>query len=133
MQIHLSWNFTVQCKEIDRGSYNITILATPCNGIRECSDYNDEDCEKDWIAIIISISTTFVVILVLFAILHYRVTKKFPSTVPYVTEKLNEETINARSAIKGDVLAKIKVILYSSENLSRNQNNSIYYVCTYLH
>ena len=31
---------TVQCKEIDRGSYDISILATPCNGIQECSDRN---------------------------------------------------------------------------------------------
>ena len=27
-------------KEIDRGSYDILILATPCNGIQECSDRN---------------------------------------------------------------------------------------------
>ena len=109
---------TIECNQLDRGSYNITIKATPCNGIRECSDYNDEDCKEDWITIIISLSTTFVVILVLFAFSHSRVTKKFPSTVPYVPEIDNldyEETANARSSIKGDVLAKIKVILFSSE------------------
>ena len=117
---------TVQCKEIDRGSYNITILATPCNGIRECGEKNDEDCEKDWIAIILSLSTTFVLILVLFAVLFYKVTKEFRAIVPYVAENIDEETANTRSALKGDALAKLKVRLYSLENLSKHQNNFIY-------
>ena len=64
--------------------------------------------------------------MVIFAILHYRVTKKISVTVPYIAENIDEETANTRSALKGDTLAKIKVILYNLENLSIHQSNFIY-------
>ena len=39
---------TVKCHEIQRYGYNVTILATKCNGIVECKDGTDElDCQND--------------------------------------------------------------------------------------
>ena len=37
---------TIKCVEANRSSdINITILATPCNGVRECLNINDENCQ----------------------------------------------------------------------------------------
>ena len=59
-------------------------------------------------------------------VIFYKVTKKFRAIVPYVAENIDKETANTRSALKGDALAKLKVRLYSLENLSKHQNNFIY-------
>ena len=100
---------TVQCKEIDRGSYDISILATPCNGIRECSDVDDEDCDESKEALIISLVIAFVLITALCVFIHYKTTTKYPPQLSNDAEFIDDETTKYRSNLKGNQLAEIKV------------------------
>ena len=100
---------TVQCKEIDRGSYDISILATPCNGIRECSDVDDEDCDESKEALIISLVIAFVLITALCVFIHYKTIRKYPTQNSIDLEFIDDETSKYRSNLKGNQLALIKV------------------------
>ena len=96
---------TIPCNEIGRGSYNIKILATPCSG--EC---RDENCDQDWRILSVFIGFTFAGIATMCAYLHFRTTKRYPTIVSDDPENIDEETAEARSNFRGNVLAKIKVI-----------------------
>ena len=100
---------TVQCKEIDRGSYDISILATPCNGIRECRDVDDEDCDESKEDMIISLVIAFVLITALCVFIHYKTTTKYPPQLSNDAEFIDDETTKYRSNLKGNQLAEIKV------------------------
>ena len=100
---------TIQCKEIDRESYDISILATPCNGIRECSDVDDEDCDESKEALIISLVIAFVLITALCVFIHYKTTTKYPPQLSNDAEFIDDETTKYRSNLKGNQLAEIKV------------------------
>ena len=102
---------TISCKEINRtGSYNIGILATPCNGVKECRDGRDENCDQDWRILSAFIGITFAGIVAICSYLHFRTTKRYPTIVSDDPENIDEETAEARSNFRGNVLAKIKVI-----------------------
>ena len=95
---------TIHCKEPDRGSYDITILATPCSG--ECKD---ENCDTDWRILSAFVGFTFAAIAFLCSCIHFRTTKKYPTVVSDDPEIIDEEIANARQNYKGNVLANIKV------------------------
>ena len=110
---------TIRCQEIDRGSYNvtidrwsydITILATPCNGIRECLDIDDEDCGESTEVLITSLVIVFIVILAVCGFVHHTTTKQYPTMISDDPEFVDDETAKYRSGLKGNILAQIKVI-----------------------
>ncbi len=57
---------TIKCLEADRGQYNITILAIPCDGNVECKNGEDEvHCQMDDLWTLMGAITGYLVILIL--------------------------------------------------------------------
>ena len=51
---------TIECNDRPKGSYDIRILAIPCNGIAECWDGKDEDCDEK-IVILVGVVLAFLI------------------------------------------------------------------------
>ena len=123
---------TFKCIEKNRGSYNIFITATPCSG--QC---RDENCDQDRRVVGASIGLTFAAIVGICSYIHFKTTKKYPAKNSDIIKKIDLNTANARNALKGDDLAKIKVIINSINKVQKYEvlNNFAYlftYVCTYV-
>ena len=94
---------TVKCTEAERFGYNITILATKCNGRTECKDGNDEvDCQKDDTAGLIAIGIMFWTIAVIWIAIHL----KFAPDDDTSQESRYDSNM---ACLKGDELAMLKV------------------------
>ena len=106
---------TFKCLEAKRFGYNVTILATKCNKIKECEDGIDEDgcgcqdrsdeadCQSDESRVLVATLVVFAVILLIWIVI-YLVHDKNES----IANISKEEKEHAQSA-KGDTLALLKV------------------------
>ena len=122
---------TIECNQSDRGSFNLPIKATPCNGIRECSDINDEDCGESRTVLIISIVIAFVLILALCIFIHYKTITKYPTQISDDPEFIDDETAKYCSNLKGNRLAQIKVckkliLMFRNVIFPYNQSSLLY-------
>ena len=94
---------TIKCVEANRSSViNITILATPCNGVRECLNINDENCQSEMYITNIIMMFFFLVIFCGWMYIHF-----ITQTTIRSVKKI--ELINEMPRRKGDDLAKFKV------------------------
>ena len=106
---------TIECIENRLpGTIDVTIMATPCDGILECRDGRDENCEEDkWILAIV----TALLFLTTICIYLYLVYVKIPHWKDCVFRDFNNGNIDSKlqSAhyfqMKGNALAKLKVFL----------------------
>ena len=101
---------TIECNQTGRGSYNLSIKATPCNGVRECHVKNDENCGESREDLITSLVIVFLVILAVCGFVHHITTKQYPTMISDDPEFIDDETAKYRSGLKGNILAQIKVI-----------------------
>lgn len=104
---------TIQCVERRLpGTIDVTIMAIPCDGIIECRDGRDENCEEDkWILVI----ATTLLLLITICIYLYLVFVRLPIWKTSVFLDFGDGNIDSKSddftRVKGDKLAKLKVII----------------------
>ena len=103
---------TIKCIEADRPPWiNITILAIPCNGERECLDVNDENCESNWYITFGTMIIFFILISFSWFYIHFSTgspRNKFFELHEHI--QLTDERNETNFKLKGDDLAKLKVL-----------------------
>ena len=108
---------TIECVENNRlpGIIDITIMAIPCDGIIECRDGRDENCENDkWILYIV----TAVLFLTTICIYFYLAFVRLPFWKNSVFRDFDDRNIDSESrpfdcsGMKGNKLAKLKVTIF---------------------
>ena len=106
---------TIECIENRLpGTIDITIMAIPCDGIVECRDGRDENCEEDKMILFISI---IVLLLTTTCIYLYLVFVRLPSWKNSVFRDFNNGNIDSESmplkcsGMKGNLLANLKVFI----------------------
>ena len=93
---------TFKCTEAKRFGYNVTILATKCNGIDECRDRIDEvDCQNNDSEGLIALGILFITMAVIWIFIHIR----FANDDASHESKYDPALLN----FTGDKLAYIKV------------------------
>ena len=120
---------TIKCLEGNRGLFNVTILAVPCNGIIECKHEEDEkSCTWYWSYTINALLIAYVIVTVGWCFTYFYAYMTLKSDLQKPTEELiakyqpeqtykdiviqkisdELETTNL-SKLKGDALANLKV------------------------
>ena len=95
---------TLKCTEAKRFGYDVTILATKCNRIKECKDGIDEDedvCQNDDSSGLIAIGIFFLAI----AVIWITIFLKFADDAIPQESKYDQSL----SDLKGDKLSSLKV------------------------
>ena len=87
-------------------------MAIPCDGILECRDGRDENCEEDKIILVISVALLFLTTICIYL---YLVFVRLPIWKNSVFQDFDDGNIDSRlfdcSGMKGNKLAKFKVII----------------------
>ena len=97
---------TIKCIEANRSSdINITILATPCNGVRECLNINDENCQSEMYITAIIMTLFFFVIFCGWNYIHVTTGIKSEKSI----QLFCQTNSIPQPRRKGDALAKLKV------------------------
>ena len=106
---------TIECVENRLpGTIDVTIKAIPCDGIVECRDGRDENCEEDKWILAIAVS---VLCLTTISIYLYLVFVRLPLWKDSVLQDFDAGNIDSEtvpfdcSYMKGNKLAKLKVLL----------------------
>ena len=96
---------TVQCFEDNRFGYEVTILATKCDGVKECKDKKDEmNCENDDTKALIAIGIFLAVIIIMWIAIYLT----YDDMSENDEEPSVDECVYAQS-LTGDSLALLKV------------------------
>ena len=106
---------TIECIEKRLpGTIDVTIMAIPCDGIVECRDGRDENCEEDKIILVIAVAVLFLTTICIYL---YLVFVRFPIWKDSVFWEFHEGSIDSKtqshdcSELKGNTLAKLKVFI----------------------
>ena len=104
---------TIECVENRLpGTIDITIMAIPCNGILECRDGRDENCEEDKMILVIAVAILFLTTICIYL---YLVFVKLPFWKDSVLQDFEDVGTDFKtqspdwSELKGNTLAKLKV------------------------
>ena len=117
---------TIECNDRPKGHYDIRVMAIPCNGIPECLNDMDENCDEN---IIILFGVILALVIITNIIYHYLKWQCLDWTHQNIQTSgiLDDDWILVDcSNIMGDELANMKVIIYY-----RNQCKK-YRLLTYL-
>ena len=107
---------TIECIENRLpGTIDVTIMAIPCDGIVECHDGRDENCEEDKIILVIAVAVLFLTTICIYI---YLVFVRFPIWKDSVFWEFHEGSIDSKTQshdcsdeLKGNTLAKLKVFI----------------------
>ena len=106
---------TIECVENRLpGTIDITIMAIPCDGIIECRDGRDENCDNDKLILYIVTAVLFVVTTCIYL---YLVFVRLPLWRNSVFQDFDHGKLDSESrpvdcnGIKGNKLANLKVII----------------------
>ena len=93
---------TLKCLEAERFGYNVTILASKCNGIKECKDGVDEDgCQNDNKSGLFAIGIMLYGIAVIWIVIYLKLSD---DDIP--PESKYDQSL---ADLKGDELSSLKV------------------------
>ena len=106
---------TIECIENRLpGTIDVTIKAIPCDGILECRDGQDENCEDDKLSLVIVTALFFLTTICIYL---YLVLVRLPSWKNSVFRDFDDANIDPQSitfdcsGMKGNSLAKLKVFV----------------------
>ena len=104
---------TIECIENRLpGTIDVTIMATPCDGILECRNGIDEKCDEDKMIIVIAIAVLFMTTICIYL---YLIFVRLPNWKKSVFLYFDDGNIDPQSkptdcsGIKGNSLARLKV------------------------
>ena len=120
---------TIECIENRLDGINLTIMATPCNGIRECRNGIDEQCEIS-VVYFWSIFGGFFLLTVTVILIMKCLT---PETKKNATNEVEHTKYDSKdcSLLEGNQLAEMKVIFKSRYLLIFCKNNLHTYIPSY--
>ena len=114
---------TIECIENRLpGTIDVTIMAIPCDGIVECRDGRDENCQEDKWVLVISITVLFLATICIYL---YLVLVRLPNWKNSVIRDFDDANIDPQSkpsdcsGIKGNSLARLKVYQKNFLNVVR--------------
>ena len=115
---------TIECVENRLpGTIDVTIMAIPCDGIVECRDGRDENCEDDKFILVISVALLFMSTICIYL---YLVFVRLPLWKKSVFRNFEDGNIDTKthdsdcSAMKGNLLAKLKVFISKYPDMPNN-------------
>ena len=121
---------TIECIENRLpGTIDVTIKAIPCDGILECRDGQDENCEDDKLSLVIVTALFFLTTICIYL---YLVCVRLPLWKDSIFWDFDDGNIDSKSktfdcsGMKGNHLAKFKVIK------TKDTSPCYHRICAYL-
>ena len=117
----------INCNERPKGHYDIRDMAIPCNGIPECMDGKDEECDENNSILIGVILTLVIITNIIYHYLKWYCLDWNQQNIP--TPNTNDDW-NLKDCVTmiGDELANMKVSLRKKALTNMKSTNSLFFL-----
>lgn len=112
---------TIKCIEDRLDGVDLTIMAVPCDGVKECRSREDENCELSNVFFWSIVGTLFLVTIVVWAVLNFIVSRQKPL---YYGRRVKSRFESDCKRFKGNKLADLKVIEFQVHTMYRKTYNT---------